>query len=240
MALFNKRSRRTAEDQDEGPTPPVLEGEPGIDRDYDRRADGPYDSNEVDPATGMLDLGALRVPLVKGMQLRFDMEKDTRRIVGLTCAMNEDKVQVQAFAAPRSAGIWADIRADLVKGIKDGGGAVTEHDGPLGTELITRLPGRHADGSALYQPVRFFGIDGPRWFIRAVVHGPAASNVEQLKPWLVFVRAIVVHRGDEPRPPREVLALTAPAKKPTAPEGGGSGNDSGEVVVTESDTEDAR
>lgn len=218
MALFNKRIKKAADSQDQGPTAAVLEGEPGIDRDYDRSADGPYDASEIEPAQGMLDLGSIRIPLVKGMQLRFDMEKDTRRIVGLTCAMNEDKVQVQAFAAPRSSGIWTDIRGDLVKGIKDGGGAVTEQEGPLGTELITRLPSRHADGTAVYQPARFFGVDGPRWFIRAVVHGPAASSVEQLKPWLVFLRAIVVHRGDEPKPPREVLALTAPARAPTAPD----------------------
>lgn len=220
MALFNKGRKKGADARDLEPTPAPLVGEPGIDRDYDRSADGPFDASEIDPADGMLDLGSMQIPLVKGMQLRFDMEKDTRRIVGLTCSMSENKVQVQAFAAPRSSGIWSDIRRDLIAGIKNGGGAVTEQDGPLGTELITRLPSRHADGSAVYQPARFFGVDGPRWFIRAVVHGPAASNSDQLKPWLTFLRAIVVHRGDEPKPPREVLALTAPATTSTADSAG--------------------
>lgn len=222
MALFNRR-RKTAEDaQDQEPVASAPEGEPGVDRDYDRSVDGPFDAGDVDPAEGMLDLGAIRIPLVKGMQLRFDMEKDTKRLVGLTCALNEDKVQVQAFAAPRSSGIWDDIRKDLVAGIKDGGGAVTEQKGPLGTELVTRLPARHADGTAVYQPARFFGVDGPRWFVRAVVHGPAASNSEKLKPWLVFLRAIVVHRGDDPKPPREVLTLTAPATSATAAQTAGA------------------
>ncbi len=192
------------------------EGEPGIDRDYDRAVDGPFDSGEVEEGEGLLDLGPLRIPMVSGMQLRFEMEQDTRRIIGLICVMNEDKVQVQAFAAPRSAGIWTDIRADLMKGIKDSGGAVTEQDGPLGTELISRLPGRAADGRVVYQPARFLGVDGPRWFVRAVVHGPAASDVARLKPWLVFLRGTVVHRGDEPKPPREVLTLTAPPTSASA------------------------
>ncbi|MGB3184430.1 MAG: DUF3710 domain-containing protein [Ornithinimicrobium sp.] len=211
MALFTRRSKQaTADAADQASSRSMPQGEPGIDRDYDRAVDGPFDSGEVDDVEGLLDLGAVRIPMVSGMQLRFDVEKDTRRIVGLTCVMNEDKMQVQAFAAPRSAGIWTDIRADLVKGIKDGGGAVTEQDGLLGTELISRLPARAADKSVVYQPTRFLGVDGPRWFIRAVVHGPAASDAARLKPWLVFLRGTVVHRGDEPKPPREVLALTAP------------------------------
>ncbi|CAN5614057.1 hypothetical protein BH23ACT6_BH23ACT6_15100 [soil metagenome] len=214
MGLFNKRNKAGAggdQDAEQIRRRPVPQGEPGVDRDYDRTMDGPFDSGEVDDTEGLLDLGSLQIPMVSGMQLRFDMEKDTRRIVGLTCVQGDDTVQVQAFAAPRSSGIWQEIRSDLVKGITDGGGAVTDQSGSLGTELICRLPSRAADGSMVYQPARFLGIDGPRWFVRAVVHGPAASDAAQLKPWLVFLRAMIVHRGDEPKPPREVLALNAPA-----------------------------
>ena len=58
--------------------------------------------------------------------------------------------------------------------------------------------------------LRFVGVDGPRWFLRVVVNGPAAADDAQMAPVLSFVRSIVVRRGDEPRPPREVLELTAP------------------------------
>ncbi len=36
---------------------------------------------------------------------------------------------------------------------------------------------------------------------------------------LAFVREIIVDRGDEPRPPRELLALTPPKAAATAGEG---------------------
>lgn len=209
MALFGKRKTTQPDPLDLEPAP-APEGEPGVDRDWERSVDGPFDVAERPDLEQRLDLGALRVPSRDGMELRLDVEQGTSRMVGLTCGLGPDKVQLQAFAAPRSSGIWTEIRRALTEGIVKTGGAAETADGLFGPELHTRMPGRATDGRVSYQPARFLGVDGPRWFLRVVVHGPAATDNEAMRAVHDFVRQLVVDRGEEPRPPRELLELRPP------------------------------
>lgn len=212
MAIFGRKKKETVEDTVAVTTEPTVpEGEPGVDRDWEREFDGPYDISERPDATGLVDLGAVRVPAVPGMEMRLDLEKENNRITGVTCTIGGSKLQVQAFAAPRSEGLWDEIREGLVEGVKAAGGsAQVDPEGVMGQELLARLPGRDSSGRVAFAPNRFIGVDGPRWFLRAVVNGPAASDPKQLAVVRGFLRKVVVDRGSEPRPPREVLALTPP------------------------------
>lgn len=210
MGLFSKRTRADSSGEDEFTPAQAPPGQPGVDRDWDRSVDGPFDIGEVRDKSGRLDLGAIAIPTLEKMEVQVNLEEGTRRMTGATCIFGGHSMQVQVFAAPRSSGIWDDIRGEILTAIQGSQGAVTEHDGPLGHELITRLPSRTSSGDVTYTPARFFGIDGPKWFLRAVLQGPAASDEAQLGPFTEFLRGIVVDRGDEPRPPRELLALTPP------------------------------
>lgn len=212
MAIFGRRKATAAPEPEQVETAPEAAppGEPGVDRDWERRFDGPYDVSERPDIEGRVDLGALRVPAVRGMELRLDVEKDTGRVVGATCVIAGSTLQLQAFAAPRSSGLWVDIRREIAEGVRKTGGSAEMVDGFFGTELLCRLPGRAPDGRVAIQPARFIGVDGPRWFLRAVVHGPAAVDAATMAPMLKLIREVVVVRGDEPRPPREVLPLTPP------------------------------
>jgi hypothetical protein len=209
VGLFTKRDKGRSSSQ-EPLEPEVPEGEPGVDRAWERAVDGPFDIAERPEVEGYLDFGALRVPRVAGMTLRMDVQADTRHVVGLTCGMGESTVQVQAFAAPRSEGVWDGIRAELAEGIRKAGGALQEQRGLLGTELMTKLPSKGPEEQVVYQSARFYGVDGPKWFLRLVVHGPAATDHDQLRQMVAFARSIVVDRGQEPKPPRELLELTPP------------------------------
>lgn len=190
--------------------PEPAAGEPGVDRDWDRAGDGPYDVSEWPDPDGRVDLGALRLPAVPGMQMRLDIEQGSGRVVGATLGFGASHAQVQAFAAPRTLGLWDELRPEIARGLVEAGGAAESVQGVMGKELRARMPGRAPDGRVAFQPARFLGVDGPRWFLRVVVNGPAAGDDAQMAPILAFVRQIVVKRGDEPRPPREVLELTAP------------------------------
>src|SRR5690606_20822123 len=109
---------------------------------------------------GRLDLGALRVPAVPGMEMRLDIEKESNKIIGLTCTIQGSKLQLQAFAAPRSEGLWDDIRQGLAEGInKAGGSSQVDPDGVLGKELLARMPGRDSAGRVAFAPNRFIGVD---------------------------------------------------------------------------------
>jgi hypothetical protein len=63
----------------------------------------------------------------------------------------------------------------------------------------------------VHAAVRFLGVDGPRWFLRAVISGPAAQDEAKAAPLVELVRSVVVVRDDEARPPREALPLRVPA-----------------------------
>jgi hypothetical protein len=220
VALFGRsRSSKLSDEellaQDETPDavvrPEPAAGEPGVDRPWDRAGDGPYDLSEWAELDGRLDLGALRLPTVQGMQMRLDLDQGANKVVGATLGFGASQLQVQVFAAPRTLSLWDELRPEIARGLVDAGGAAEAVDGVMGKELRARMPGRAPDGGVVFQPARFLGVDGPRWFLRAVVNGPAATDDVQLRPILAFVRQIVVKRGDDPRPPRELLELTAPA-----------------------------
>ncbi len=210
MAIFGRKKKETVETVEET-EPTVPEGEPGVDRDWQRPFDGPYDVSEREDLKGRVDLGALRVPAVRGMEMRLDIEKGSNRIVGVTCTFGSSKLQLQAFAAPRSEGLWEEIRQGLVDGVTAAGGSCqVDSEGVMGQELLARMPGRDSAGRVSYSPNRFIGVDGPRWFLRAVINGPAATDAKQLATVRTFLRQVVVDRGTDPRPPREVLSLTPP------------------------------
>ncbi len=215
MALFNRKQRTSSGEAESGPEdvvadPVVPDGEPGVDRDWDRAVDGPFDLSERPDLGGRLDLGALRVPAAQGMELRLDVDQASNLMVGVTAVIAGSSLQIQAFAAPRTTGLWEDLRAEIGDGIRKAGGTADDGVGVMGTELRGRMPAVAQDGRVSYAPTRFLGVDGPRWFLRGVIHGPAASDETQYRALLKYLRQVVVVRGDEPKPPREVLALTPP------------------------------
>ena len=58
--------------------------------------------------------------------------------------------------------------------------------------------------------MRFIGVDGPRWFLRAMLAGAPALDDEQAQPFLDTFRGTVVVRGNEPLPVREPVPLQLP------------------------------
>lgn len=179
------------------------------------RRDGPFDRDEVDGPEGRLDLGSLWIAGTPGMELRLEVDEESQSIVGATAMLGESAVHLQAFAAPKSSGIWDDIRAEIAASITGQGGTVEQVEGPLGLELQTRMPARAPGGRTTFSPARFVGVDGPRWFLRAVLSGRGATDADAGGALLDFVRQTVVVRGAEAMAPRELLPLQLP--EPAAP-----------------------
>jgi len=196
------------------------------------RGDGPFDRSEVQDLDGRLDLGALWLTGVPGMELRLEVEEESQNLVGVTAVLGESAVQLQAFAAPRSEGIWDEIRTEIAASITSAGGTADRTSGPLGTELQAQMPGQSPDGRTVLSPVRFVGVDGPRWFLRAVLSGPAASDQGAAAVLLDVVRSTVVVRGDEAMAPRELLPLKLP---PQPDQGDGDDADRAQGDLTDGD-----
>lgn len=201
----------TVEDSDDTGADSVEEGaaDPGTDAEVSR-ADGPFDVSEVDGRDGRIDLGAMWVAGVPGMELRLEVEQQTQQVNAVTAVMGDSALQLQAFAAPRSGGLWREIRREIAMAVEGQGGTVEEADGPLGTVLRTRMPSAGPDNRTVFAPATFVGVDGPRWFLRGVLSGRAAIDEAAAEPLLQVLRDVVVVRGVEPMAPREMLPLQLP------------------------------
>jgi hypothetical protein len=174
------------------------------------RLGGPFDRSEVQGLDGRLNLGSLWLTGVPGMELRLEVEEESQNVVGVTAVLGDSAVQLQAFAAPRSEGIWDEIRNEIAASITSQGGTADKTSGPLGDELQAQMPSPGPDGRPVFSPVRFVGVDGPRWFLRAVLSGQAAVDESAASTLLEVVKATVVIRGDEAMAPRELLSLRLP------------------------------
>ena len=176
----------------------------------DRRANGPFDVSEVSSREGYVDLGALLIAPRDGLQLRLEVEEATQRVVAVTMDLEGSSLQLQAFAAPRSEGLWDEIREQIGQSVGGQGGQVEEIPGDYGVELVAKLPAGAPDGSQGYRVARFVGVDGPRWFLRGVFGGEAALDREAAAGLEELFRRIVVIRGENPMPPRDLLQLRLP------------------------------
>ncbi|MDN5774922.1 DUF3710 domain-containing protein [Brevibacterium sp. BDJS002] len=177
---------------------------------FDRSEKGPFDAAEEFPELNRLDLGALKVPVVDGMQVRLDTDDDSQRVLAVTLIHEGGGIQLQAFATPRSEGLWNTVRKQLATGVTSQGGEASELHTSLGRELAVEVPAKTEDGRPGKRAMRFAGVDGPRWFVRAVFSGKAVTDEEIRSELSALFRGVVVDRGHEAMAPRELIVLTAP------------------------------
>ncbi|MFF2633514.1 DUF3710 domain-containing protein [Microbacterium sp. NPDC058021] len=177
----------------------------------DRAASGPFDESEANPVRPYIDLGGIKVLPREGLNLRLEVEEQTKRIVAVGLDYAESTLQVQPFAAPRSTGLWDETREQIRQQIRQQGGRVEEREGPLGPELLAEVPVAGADGATGKRLARFVGVDGPRWFLRGVIGGAATSDTDAAARVEDLFRSLVVVRGGTPMPPRDLIPLKMPA-----------------------------
>ena len=169
---------------------------------------GPYDERDApEDEVARVDLGALRVPIDDGYDVRVDIN-EAQQVISATLATAAGTMQLGVFAAPRNEGIWDEVRAEIAESLNaQRRQSAKELDGPFGIELHGNLPADTGKGTV---PVRFIGVDGPRWFLRALIAGPVATDEPGAAVFEQALRGIVVIRGTDPLPVREPVPLTLP------------------------------
>ncbi|GAA0600713.1 DUF3710 domain-containing protein [Actinomadura livida] len=201
---------------------------------------GPWDSEDSFPEIQRLDFGALQVPVAPGLGFQVNIEPTQvdaegnptdGRPVAVLVQYEESAMQLQVFAAPKRSGIWEDVRRETARDIEEEAkGQTQEGEGPFGPELLAMVPAALTEEVLAEMPqevreqipaefveqgwapqiIRFLGVDGPRWFLQAVVQGAAIEDEEQWQVLEDVLRGVVVHRGDAPMPPRDLLELKIP------------------------------
>jgi hypothetical protein len=224
--VFGRRKKDGSPIEDEHDSDAV----DGQEQEGPPRPQGPWDVDDAaEDTVSRIDLGALRIPVPPETEVRVDVSPEGQ-VVAATLVQGSNVMQVNAFAAPRSYGIWDEVREEIATTLRESGGAAEETEGPWGTELLATVPTQDPAAPA---PARFVGVDGPRWFLRALLTGPAATDREQAAGLESALRDVVVSRGSEAMAVRSPLPLSLPrevteaqaaaaAAEPPAPQESGS------------------
>lgn len=197
----------------------VIEADPSKSAPEDRATGGPFDLSEVPVIRPYVDFGSIKIAPREGLQLRLEVDERAKRVVAVTLDYQGSLLQVQAFAAPKSTGLWHRVRGEIAQQLGSQGARVEEVEGALGPELlaVTKAPAEQGGGE---RSVRFVAVDGPRWMLRGVIMGAAAENEQARAGVVALVRDMVVVRGEQPMPPSELLPLQVPpgvAQQPQSP-----------------------
>lgn len=210
----NEEAVDAAENVDEAQEVVAL---PESSAEYEGRGDerGPWDVEDenVPDYDEYLDMGSYYLPFLKGIELRVKANRATQQVLGTTITYGSSSVEIEAFAAPKTLGLWDDVRADLIEANKE----AKEVEGVFGTELA--LPVTVKGGRKVL--TRIVGVDGPRWMLRGIFSGKAATDPEgeEAKALNQFFADIVVERGDDPLAPRDLIPMhppVAPAERKAA------------------------
>jgi hypothetical protein len=203
----------------------------------DWRTEGPWDISEVADLEGTdsapkIDLGSLIVTGVPGSELRLQVAEETQEIVSAMLILEttvetgssggagrkqtySSALELGAYAAPRSGGLWAELREEISAAATAQGGSASLREGPFGVELHRFIPVTTPDGEQGYQPSRMWVAEGPRWLLRGIVYGQAAVEEDLESPVVTEVlsafRQVVVRRGDEAMAPGDLLPLRMPS-----------------------------
>ncbi|OLT15490.1 hypothetical protein BJF78_02145 [Pseudonocardia sp. CNS-139] len=165
---------------------------------------GPHDGDELDPevteAVGLVDFGAVQLPVPPGGKVTVEPTANGR-MQAVHITLGGGRLSVSALAAPKSSKLWPDLCREIDKSLRDGGARVRSYSGEWGREL-------HATSGKAKSV--FVGVDGARWMLYGVATGPA-DRAETLEAELRrMLRGTVVVRGRKPYPVRTVLPLTVP------------------------------
>jgi len=198
---FGRRKREKPAPQ--APEPVAAAGEAD-----DGEIEGPFDIEDFDDpaqaAVGRLDLGSVLVPSPATGQVQVELNPAGAPSAIWVVTPN-GRYTIAAYAAPKSAGLWREVAAELADSLRKEASAVRIEDGPWGREVVGDSPGNQARTQ-----VRFIGVDGYRWMIRCVVNGPVQTMPALADEARTALRDTVVRRGDTPLPVRTPLPVQLP------------------------------
>ncbi|MCO6558408.1 MAG: DUF3710 domain-containing protein [Bifidobacterium sp.] len=167
---------------------------------------GPWDIDEEEAPNydDYLDMGAYYLPFLQGIELRVKANRASGQVLGCTISYKASSLEIEALAAPKTLSLWDGVSEDLLAANPK----ASKEPGIFGTEI--KLPVVVKGGKKLI--TRIVGVDGPRWMLRGIFSGRAATHPEspETKTLNQFFSDIVVDRGEEPLAPRDLIPMHAP------------------------------
>lgn len=191
----------------------------------DRVKNGPWDESEEAGEANRIDLGTLRIPVIDGMQVQLEAHEESGSILAVSLIHKGGALRVQAMAAPKTEGLWSQVRSQVSASVTAAGGSAKEIFTDLGYGLSAAIPHKIDEDQVGVQNHEYVGVDGPRWFLMGTI-AKTDGLPEEVRDELVEVfRGIIVVRGDGPMTPGQFLELTPPNLEPDADSAGSSDDD---------------
>lgn len=183
-------ARDAAAAQDTAPTAPGP---------HDRATVGDVREYYTELEYGHIDLGSLVIGVPKGRDLNVAL--DPKGLPEFHVVTKVSRVIPRAFAAPKSAGQWRTMVADMREQLEKQNADVTVVDGPWGRELVAEMPG------AVFRAI---GVDGNRWTAEVRVMATPELAEQAAEEGREVFQHLLINRGDGPMPAKEQLPLTIP------------------------------
>lgn len=169
-------------------------------------SNGPWDVTEQPELDNRYDFGAIRVRGIDGAKLELEKETEFSGYLTVTQSLQETVLRTEVFAAPKSGGLWEETWPELELAIKRANAQVQRVEGHWGQELVALVP--ITPGAMQAQAMRFIGINGSRWMLRATLVGRGAIELSAATPFLRALSDYVVVRGENAAVAGEGLLLS--------------------------------
>lgn len=169
---------------------------------------GPFDGDNVniddfdfsDFASGVLDLGSMKLAIPQGAQVQVEMGEKGPKMLHLVTTSG--RVTPVAFAAPTQGGQWETASQEILDGMRGEGSDAGFEAGPWGREVVA---------SANNNVMRIIGIDGPRWMLRLTVAAPQDKADSAADIARDIAARTFVYRGNDPILAGNSLPVVMPA-----------------------------
>ena len=175
---------------------------------------GPWDASEAPADAEFIDFGVLKLPAHPGIKARLEIDAEIGEVGAVTVRVADCALQLQVIAKQRGVSQWVETRQALLANLRKRPGHQQVIEGRYGTEVIGVLTGRTTEGVLTDSTMRFQGIEGDTWMIRAVSAGPSVTHDDVVARVDAFISACAVDRsavaGGAEAPAGTVLPLTAP------------------------------
>jgi hypothetical protein len=159
-----------------------------------------------------IDFGCLLIPPHPDLEIQVDIDTSSDLVTAISLVFPHSVASIQVFASATNEDAWPSVRDAIVDGLTRQHVDSTVELGMFGTEIHCVMPTQNEDGTNIVQPIRFVGIDGPRWFLRAAIGGDAAVLKDAISGMDDFLATLVVVRGVHAMAPGEPLVFSLPTQ----------------------------
>jgi len=174
-------------------------------------ADGPWDADQAPSDADFYDFGPLKLPALPGLKVRIEIDPERKEIGAVTLRIADCALQLQVIAKQRGVSEWEATRKDLLANLRKQPGHQQVLEGRFGSEVIAVLTGRTTEGLLVDSTMRFQGIEGETWLIRAVSAGPSVTHDDVAARVDAFVSRCAVDAANVANfEPGAVVPLTDP------------------------------